>query len=102
MVTARQTMLFARGFLMVSIECGGNIPARTCQETHWLERKRTMRVGLYITICSLLLGTVCSLAEAGDSLSIKPKEPAARIFIVRDPEATEAFRPRLEHIRAMM
>ena len=61
-----------------------------------------MRVSLFIIVWSVLLGAISGLAEAGDTLSIKPKEPAARVFVVQDPEATEAFRPRLDHIRAMV
>lgn len=42
------------------------------------------------------------LIQAGESLPIKPREPSARVFVVRDPDATDAFRPRIEHIRAMV
>jgi hypothetical protein len=61
-----------------------------------------MRIGSFIKILFFLLGTVPGLANGADNLSVKPKEPSARVFVVQDPEATDAFRPRLDHIRAMV
>jgi hypothetical protein len=41
-------------------------------------------------------------AEAADTFSVGDALPKARVVIVQDPEATQAFRPRAERIKAMV
>lgn len=61
-----------------------------------------MRTIAFIALLILLSIAPRSSGQSGENLSIKPKEPSSRVVVVRDAEATDAFRPRLDHIRSML
>ena len=49
-----------------------------------------------------LAGLCLPLAQAADRLSATDRGPRASVVTVHDPEATDAFRPRLEQVRVMV
>src|SRR5437762_1182835 len=50
----------------------------------------------------LFLLTALWFKSSAAELTLRPGESTSRVVIVEDPEATDAFRPRPDHIREMM
>src|SRR2546423_13026959 len=55
-----------------------------------------------IIACAILLIKVCLPAQAGEPFAAQSTSAMARVVIVEDLLATEAFRPRLERNRTMI
>ncbi len=75
-------------------------------------RWRSSRISLRSAGCTsrfailLLAGlSVCpviSTPAATNDLALRPTVPGVQVFIVKDPEATDAFRPRTDHVETMV
>jgi hypothetical protein len=59
-------------------------------------------VRLAFVVVAGLLGPAVDFAPAADQSPPSSRGPHARVVTVQDPEATDAFRPRLEHIKPMV
>src|SRR5258706_515280 len=100
---------------MVNIDCGGNIRAQRCQETHYAKVKlmhfrfsssvapRCLRsVWFKMGFCVSLVFLASQALQAADSFAGSEPATRARVLFVEDAEATDAFRPRPERIKAMV
>jgi uncharacterized protein (DUF362 family) len=83
-------------FLMASIGAGGTIHALMCQGTHRMKR-RCFPLSLCAFLCASGFAGLCAEPFTVDHSGLR-----ARVVIVHDAAATEAFEPRLNIVRAMV
>ena len=63
-----------------------------------LRRERLM----FLVLLGMSAAATIQTPAGTNDFELRPIAPGAQIFIVKDPEATDAFQPRLDHVQAMV
>jgi hypothetical protein len=57
---------------------------------------------IFVLFSGLLAGAAIQMQAATNDIALRPAAPGAQIYTVKDPEATDAFQPRADHVQTMV